>query len=78
MDEDVRDLQEALFLCGYYPGEQDGITGPNTKNAVKQLQESTGLTPDGIVGPMTKSMLVTKLVEATARITRLTEKFSSG
>jgi peptidoglycan hydrolase-like protein with peptidoglycan-binding domain len=76
MDEKVKDVQEALFICGFYPGDVDGIMGPNTKNAIKQFQETCGLDPDGIAGPMTRSMLVTKLTEASARITVLMGKLA--
>jgi peptidoglycan hydrolase-like protein with peptidoglycan-binding domain len=36
----------------------DGIFGPQTESAVKDFQEDTGLSVDGIVGPFTWSYLV--------------------
>ena len=47
----VRALQEILHL------HVDGIFGPLTEEAVKQYQQEHGLTPDGIVGPKTWSVL---------------------
>ena len=76
MDDATRNLQEALFLCGHYPGEVDGMMGGNTKNAVRQFQESMGLAADGIAGPDTKAALVMKLAEASARATALMSEIS--
>lgn len=44
-------LQKKLNLMA------DGIFGKLTEEAVKEFQKSRGLTPDGIVGPKTKSAL---------------------
>jgi peptidoglycan hydrolase-like protein with peptidoglycan-binding domain len=51
---DVKRLQRILVMLKYldYTGI-DGQFGPNTETAVKQFQQSKGLTVDGIVGPMT-------------------------
>ncbi|MDE2031301.1 MAG: peptidoglycan-binding protein, partial [Patescibacteria group bacterium] len=35
----------------------DGILGRNTIAIVKQWQQDHNLTPDGIIGPMTKAMM---------------------
>jgi peptidoglycan hydrolase-like protein with peptidoglycan-binding domain len=49
----VHDLQEALTALGYHPGPADGHFGATTQNAVKAFQAAVGLSPDGIVGPIT-------------------------
>jgi len=38
---------------GFEPGLADGIFGSGTKRAVEGFQESRGLEPDGVVGPLT-------------------------
>jgi len=53
----VRALQELLASdpVMYPSGSQDGVFGPQTKRAVIQFQLAYNLTPDGIVGPMTRN-----------------------
>jgi N-acetylmuramoyl-L-alanine amidase len=51
--DDVKLLQQRL---GVKP--VDGVFGPITLNAVKQFQQSHGLTVDGIVGPQTWAKLL--------------------
>jgi len=53
----VRDIQQALADAGYDPGPIDGIRGRKTIEAIKAFQEANGLTPDGIVGPLTIAKL---------------------
>lgn len=56
--EEVRKLQRALIEKGFLPrGEDDGIYGPKTRNAVIQFQRSQGIQQDGIAGPITLSLL---------------------
>lgn len=50
---DVRTAQELLVSAGYDVGKVDGIYGGNTLSAVRAFQHDNGLTPDGIVGPLT-------------------------
>jgi len=49
--EDVKVLQKYLGL------KQDGDFGPTTDKKVKEWQKSNGLTPDGIVGPKSWSLI---------------------
>ncbi len=62
-DDDTVDLrttfgiQRALERLGHDPGKLDGIPGPRTTAAVVAFQTARGLTPDGIVGPLTRSAL---------------------
>jgi peptidoglycan hydrolase-like protein with peptidoglycan-binding domain len=49
----VKQMQERLATGGYYVGAIDGIFGPKTEEAVKNLQQNTGLLVDGIVGERT-------------------------
>lgn len=53
----VRGIQEALTHLGGDPGPIDGIPGPKTVNGVIEFQKSSGLKPDGIVGPLTRAAL---------------------
>ncbi|MES2819377.1 MAG: lytic murein transglycosylase [Pseudomonadota bacterium] len=45
------ELQELLAQHGYAPGAADGIIGANTRKAVRSLQLSLGLPPDGYPTP---------------------------
>ena len=53
--DDVVYLQECLIQLGYdlSPYGADGKFGAKTQAAVISFQRSHGLTPDGVVGPMT-------------------------
>ncbi|MGN6169277.1 MAG: peptidoglycan-binding protein [Solirubrobacteraceae bacterium] len=53
----VMALQRQLAARGFAAGPVDGRFGPRTTDAVKHLQKSTGLKPDGIVGPVTAEIL---------------------
>lgn len=55
--DDVVQLQQILNDKGYYCGEADGIFGSKTLSAVKQFQNKSGLTADGIVGLLTRNAL---------------------
>lgn len=60
--QSVRQLQFMLRVLSEYindipPVAEDGIFGPQTRNAVIAFQRFAGLTPDGIVGPATWSAL---------------------
>ena len=49
----VKRLQKKLKALGFEPGLADGDFGPGTKQAVQGFQQSAGLEPNGIVGPLT-------------------------
>ncbi|WP_128432658.1 peptidoglycan-binding protein [Streptomyces cyaneus] len=50
---EVAEAQCLLRRAGISPGGIDGIFGPMTERAVKQVQKRAGLVVDGIVGPHT-------------------------
>lgn len=51
--DSVKELQTYLRACKIYKGELDGVCGPYMVEAIKQLQNRQGNTPDGIWGPKT-------------------------
>jgi murein DD-endopeptidase MepM/ murein hydrolase activator NlpD len=53
----VAALQVALQKAGLYTGQIDGITGKQTRSAVRQLQKRRGLAVDGVAGPATRRAL---------------------
>lgn len=53
----VRLVQTMLLTLGYYTGRVDGYFGKRTSRAVCQFQIVWGLTCDGIVGPLTQSVM---------------------
>lgn len=55
---EVRAVQRLLKNKFGYNIAIDGIFGPDTANAVKQFQNSKGLSSDGIVGPKTWQKLI--------------------
>ncbi|WLV23754.1 cell wall hydrolase [Aciduricibacillus chroicocephali] len=68
----VLHLQENLKKLGYFADQATGYYGPVTKNAVKQFQQDTGISPTGFVGPLTQQKLndiemMAKVVHGEAR-----------
>jgi peptidoglycan hydrolase-like protein with peptidoglycan-binding domain len=60
-DSTVATLQQELINWGYYHGAVDGIYGPGTVQAVKDLQVALGVTPaDGRWGPKTQAAVNAK------------------
>jgi peptidoglycan hydrolase-like protein with peptidoglycan-binding domain len=49
----VRRAQSRLTAAGFDTGGVDGVFGPRTESGVRALQQATGVTVDGIVGPQT-------------------------
>lgn len=54
----VSQMQQILKQFGYYPGPVDGVFGPQTKQAVKTFQQDSGISQDGIFGPITQAKLI--------------------
>ncbi len=55
---EIKELQRALVRAGFrLAGGIDGIFGPSTELAVKSFQRSHGISPTGIVGPITSRAL---------------------
>jgi len=46
---DVKKVQKALNALGYDCGKPDGVCGKTTKKRIKEFQEDTGVTVDGII-----------------------------
>lgn len=61
----VKAIQRALRAQGFDPGPLDGDFGPLTRKAVKRFQLKNGLSPDGVVGPVTWAALGGTLPPAT-------------
>jgi peptidoglycan hydrolase-like protein with peptidoglycan-binding domain len=55
----ITKVQEDLIYIGYTL-TKDGYSGPQTVGAIKDLQAKNGLTPDGIIGPATRAIIVAK------------------
>lgn len=53
----VAALQVGLRSHGLYQGPIDGIAGPGTTKAIRQLQKKAHITVDGVVGPQTRKAL---------------------
>jgi peptidoglycan hydrolase-like protein with peptidoglycan-binding domain len=49
----VRRLQSRMSAVGFDTGGVDGRFSPKTEQAVKQLQQQSSLSVDGVVGPKT-------------------------
>ena len=60
-------LQTDLQKTGYYKGPVDGIYGPQTVDAVKQLQNDSGLPTTGLVDQATALALDEKLAAVGAQ-----------
>ncbi len=63
--DDVAELQEQLLGLGFHVGRVDGLFGPSTETALRELQRGVGLEPDGTCGPSTLralSQLLTRSV----------------
>jgi len=54
---DATEIQTALKKAGFFKGVIDGKIGPETKEAIRKFQEAHGITPDGVVGSKTWSLL---------------------
>ena len=61
----VEDIQEMLNYATATAGQPlavDGRFGPKTRARVVEFQRQAGLSPDGVVGPMTSKALVAAVV----------------
>jgi peptidoglycan hydrolase-like protein with peptidoglycan-binding domain len=62
----VLDLQRALEVLGFDPGEQDGQYGPDTRRAIIAFQKQHKLGADGLVGPRTAKAINRELAAKAA------------
>lgn len=51
--DDVSALQQRLLELGFDPGRIDGVLGPDTEHALRDLQRNVGIPVDGLCGPVT-------------------------
>lgn len=77
-DDSIKSLQEALDICGYKPGRQDGTMGRRTRSAIRDFQKEASIDVDGDVGPQTRSALARKLNEVAVRAQHLAGFFEGG
>jgi peptidoglycan hydrolase-like protein with peptidoglycan-binding domain len=54
----VRSLQVALAKVGCYSGKIDGMSGLVTTRAIRAFQTASGLSADGVYGPVTRAKLL--------------------
>lgn len=62
----IKQKQWQLWYLGYYTGSIDGIWGTRSRQATADYQSDSGLTADGIFGPVTEadsSQLITGIQE---------------
>lgn len=71
---DVKKLQQALNLLGYYDGNIDGNYGASTENAVKKFQKKRGMNADGLAGSSTIKILFGKAPKQNKSLTSKEEK----
>ena len=71
----VKKLQQALTLLGYYSGPVDGGYGAQTTAAVKRLQEKRSMKADGVAGSSTIRILFGESTSSSSA--KKTEKASS-
>ena len=64
----VKKLQQALTLLGYYKGAINSRYDTATTSAVKAFQKKKGLSQDGIAGPVTLSALFSTSAYKTERL----------
>ena len=62
--DDVAELQEQLLRLGFHVGRVDGLFGPSTESALRELQRGVGLVPDGTCGPATLRALAQLLTRS--------------
>ncbi len=54
---DIKILQKHLTRLDFYKGSLNGILGPLTQQAIKEMQKFLGTYQDGIIGPITRGLL---------------------
>ncbi len=66
----IASLQEQLTHAGFSTHGIDGIFGPETLAAVVAFQRAHGLTPNGLVGPLTWQALAAAQTQPSAQVNR--------
>ncbi|GEM_PF-2220465 len=57
---EIYNLIEQLRCAGYYHLRNDSYFGPVTQRAIRDFQRDQGLYPDGIAGPQTRNLLISR------------------
>lgn len=76
--DNVKKLQQALQILGYYTKKIDGDYGSGTTAAVKAFQKKKGLVQDGIAGPKTLNALFGSNTASTTYKTERLTWFKNG
>lgn len=63
--DDVKKIQKRLKSLGLYKGRIDGDFGERTRASIEAFQKNSGLTVDGVVGPITWKTLFEKRISET-------------
>ena len=69
-----RELQVRLSLIGYNPKGSDGVFGPNTRQAISELQLAEARPVTGFLDPSLHELIVTKSHRKFARLERARRK----
>lgn len=72
--QDILKLQKALKKIDFYSGKLDGVYGPETKKAVASFQKANDMKPDGIAGPVTRSVMESKMNSQTCTGSNITDE----
>lgn len=71
---DVKYVQQALKVRGYYNGAIDGVFGEDTEKAVMAFQKASSLSRDGVVGVVTIRTLFNLEGDAAKAVTKTAAK----
>lgn len=74
----TKQIQSLLLYLGYPVGAPDGITGSQTRQAVKLFQAAEGLTADGDPGQETQTALLTAVAAGRMYAPTKTENAETG
>jgi len=76
--QEIQKIQQACNLILNKKLAEDGIWGPKTQEALKELQKEIGVSADGIYGPKTKNGIAIKLSEYAVKLDNLKGFFAGS